>query len=230
MLDLYANKSAATLPKLIITLIELALIALSFFILFGDGGTWIANILGWPVLDIIPQRRWVIFFFSIVILVRMAVMMFVFMKRAIPWSEVFSVPFAFAFYYAGFAILVLPNAAPMGWLDWVAIALFILGCYLNTGAELQRHIFKLDPSNKGKLYTGGLFGLSMHINFFGDVVWVLAYALIAMHVLGFALPLLLLAMFVFFNVPKLDEYLRQRYGQPFKDYEARTKRLIPFIW
>ncbi len=50
------------------------------------------------------------------------------------------------------------------------------------------------------------------------------------HLIGYALPLVLLSFFAFFNVPKLDDYLREQYGQPFKDYEAKTKRLIPFVW
>jgi len=230
MLDLYANKGAALPQKLTITAIELGFIGLSYFILFGGGDALLSQGFGWPNNAAPFERRLVILIFNIAILLRMGVMMFVFMKRSIPWSEAVSVPVAFALYYVGFAVLVLPNPNPLGPADWIAIGLFVLGCYLNTGSELQRYMFKLDPSNKGKIYTKGLFGLSMHINFFGDVVWVLAYALIAMHGAGFALPIMLLCMFMFFNVPKLDGYLRARYGQAFMDYEAKTKRLIPFIW
>jgi protein-S-isoprenylcysteine O-methyltransferase Ste14 len=51
-----------------------------------------------------------------------------------------------------------------------------------------------------------------------------------MHWVGFLIPLMLLAMFMFFNVPKLDDYLRERYGASFVAYEGKTKRLIPFVW
>lgn len=230
MLDLYANKSAALPQKLTITGLEVLFIGLSYFILFGGGDILLMQTFGWPGLGATLERRWVIFLFNIIILARLGVMMFVFMRRTIPWSEAFSVPVAFALYYVGFAVLVLANTNPLGWVDWLAVGLFVLGCYLNTGSELERHIFKLDANNRGKIYTGGLFQWSMHINFFGDVVWVLAYGLIAMHWVGFLLPLMLLAMFMFFNVPKLDAYLAMRYGQPFKDYAATTKRLIPFVW
>lgn len=70
----------------------------------------------------------------------------------------------------------------------------------------------------------------MHINFFGDIVWVTAYALVAGHWLGAAIPVMLFCLFAFYNVPMLDDYLRVRYGNAFKDYEARTKKLIPFIY
>lgn len=230
MLDLYADKGSALPQKLTLTAIELALIILSFFILFGGGDQWLFALLGWPEPIANAMRRFVILSFNVIILARMAVMMFVFLKRRIPWQEVFSVPLAFALYYVGFALLVLSNPNPLGTIDGIAIFLFVLGCYLNTGAELQRHIFKADPAHKGQLFTGGLFKHSMHINFFGDVVWVFAYAMIAGHWEGYLIPLMLLGMFMFFNVPKLDDYLRERYGEAFLRYEAKTKRLIPFIW
>lgn len=230
MLDLYANKGSALPQKLTITALELGFIALSYFILFGDGDAIISSLFGWPVLENTPARRGIILAFNLIILARMGVMMFVFLKRQIPWSEALSVPVAFAIYYVGFAILVLPNSAPLGTFDYVGIGIFALGCILNTVSEWQRHIFKSDPANKGKLFTGGLFAYSMHINFFGDVLWVLGYAMIAGHLFGYALPILLLSFFAFFNVPKLDDYLRARYGQPFENYETATKRLIPFVW
>ena len=37
--------------------------------------------------------------------------------------------------------------------------------------------FKRRPENKGKLFTGGLFAVSMHPNYFGDLLWVSGYAL-----------------------------------------------------
>ena len=35
------------------------------------------------------------------------------------------------------------------------------------------------PANKGKIYSGGLFGLSRHINYFGYTLWRSGYALAA---------------------------------------------------
>lgn len=230
MLELYGSKSKSTPQKITVTLIELMLIGLSAWIMFGAGGALIAKLVGWTVPPSAPSRYGVILIFNIVILLRMGFMMFYLMKRSLPWSEAFTVPAAFALYYVGFAILVLPNDAPLGAIDHVAIALFGIGCALNSFSELQRHIFKQNPAHKGKLYTGGLFAYAMHINFFGDIVWVVAYALIAGHWLGAAIPVMLFCLFAFYNVPLLDAYLRDRYGAAFAAYEARTKRLIPFIY
>ncbi|MCF4097041.1 DUF1295 domain-containing protein [Maritalea mediterranea] len=230
MLELYGSKSKSIPQKITITLIELALIGLSAWIMFGEGAPLLAGLFGWTLPAETPVRYSVILAFNLIILLRMGFMMFYLMQRTLPWSEAFTVPSAFAIYYVGFAILVLPNDAPLGRWDYLGIALFALGCVLNTLSELQRHWFKKDPANKGKLYTGGLFAYSMHINFFGDIVWVIGYALVAGHWLGAAIPVMLFGLFAFYNVPMLDDYLRDRYGEQFKAYEARTKRLVPFIF
>ena len=70
----------------------------------------------------------------------------------------------------------------------------------------------------------------MHINFFGDVVWVAAYAMVAHTAWAWLIPLFTLSFFAFDNVPALDRHLAEHYGAQFTDYAARTKRLIPFVW
>ncbi len=63
----------------------------------------------------------------------------------------------------------------------------------------------------------------MHINFFGDIVWVTAYALVAGHWLGAAIPVMLFCLFAFYNVPMLDDYLRVRYGNASKTMKHAPK-------
>lgn len=233
-MDMYSNKAASIPQKATITAIEIALIAISVWILFGSAQFVVADWFGMdisdPMASPIPNRRWLILGFSLVLVARMAFTMFRFMRRAIPWAETLSIPFAFALYYIGFSILVLPSSASLDGIDGIAIALYIIGSWLNTGGELGRDRFKRNPANQGKLYTAGFFAWSMHINFFGDILWVVAFALVARNPWGALIPLLLTLFFAFYNVPALDRYLAGRYGQEFEAYRKRTKRLIPFIW
>lgn len=97
-------------------------------------------------------------------------MMFFLLKRKIPMEEAFSVPFAFAVYYIGFAILGYASNDTISIFDLLGITIYLVGSYLNTGSELQRFIWKKNPNNKGKLYTIKLFSHSMHINYFGDLL------------------------------------------------------------
>lgn len=61
----------------------------------------------------------------------------------------------------------------------VGATLYVLGMSLELGSEIQRTLWKRDPANKGKVYEGGLFGLSRHINYFGYTLWRGGYALAA---------------------------------------------------
>ncbi len=228
--DIYARKGSARPQKVALTTIEILLLGLSAWILFGAGRGLVAGLLGWTIPPTIPARAHLIFAFSVVIMARMSVTLFWLMKRHMGWAEVFTIPIAFALYYVGFAIFVLPQDAPLGGWDYFAVVLFALGCYLNTGSELARDQFKKQPFNRGKLYTGGLFSLSRHINFFGDILWVSAYAVVAHTIWAGIVPVFTLCFFGFFNAPALDRHLASHYGEQYRAYAARTKMLIPLIW
>ncbi len=229
-MDLYGKYGASWPQKAVLVALELLFLALAAWILFGAGGPAIAGLFGWPVAEATPLRYWLIFGFSLTVLIRMGFMMVFFMKRAVPWSEAFTVPVAFALYYVGFAVLVLPAIGAFDWIDALGIVLFVVGSYLNTGGELQRHAFKKDPANKGKLFTGGLFGLSMHINFFGDILWVAGYALVTHNWWSSLIVIFIVTFFAFYNVPMLDKHLAEHYGADFEAYRKKTKRLVPFVW
>jgi protein-S-isoprenylcysteine O-methyltransferase Ste14 len=70
----------------------------------------------------------------------------------------------------------------------------------------------------------------MHINYFGDILWVSAYAIITRNYYAIAIPILLFCLFAFWNIPALDKYLVNRYKREFHEYEKRTKKLIPLIY
>ena len=227
---MYGDKASALPQKVVITILELVLIVFSGWLMFGGGELIIAGFLGFEPAVTIPARRLVILAFSLIVLGRMTFMMFRLMKRNIPWAESLSVPLAFAIYYVGFALFVLPSRAPLDSFDGLAILIYAFGSYLNTAGELGRERFKRKPENRGKLYTGGPFAWSMHINFFGDILWVCAYAMVSRNPWAALIPVLLTFFFVFVNVPVLDAYLADRYGEDFAAYQKRTKRLIPFVW
>jgi protein-S-isoprenylcysteine O-methyltransferase Ste14 len=55
-------------------------------------------------------------------------------------------------------------------------------------------------------------------------------SLICGHWITAVIPALLLAGFVFANIPILGKHLQQHYGDQFTRYAARTRKLIPFIY
>ncbi len=194
-MELYGQKSKSIPQKIIIHILEIFFIILSYWILFLHGGDFIQNKLGIYNAVNAFNRRIIIFLFNIVIFFRLGFMMFYLLKRKIPWEESISVPFAFALYYLGFTLFVLPINKNIDWFDFLAIAIFIEGCFTNTSSELLRDIWKQKYENKGKLYTKGLFKYSVHINYFGDLLWVSAYALITRNLYSIAIPIFLFCFF-----------------------------------
>lgn len=229
-MDLYGQQSRSTPQKIVIHLIEILLLWLSYWILFQDGGNWVQGNLGIHNADGNFYRRGIIFVFNLIIFLRLAYMMIFILKRKIPWEEAVSVPIAFAVYFIGFPLFVLPISSPIDGLDFLACLIFIIGCVLNSGGEILRAKWKKDPTNSGKIYTQGFFKYARHINYFGDVLWVAAYALVTKNVWSVTIPVFLFAFFAFYNAPKLDEYLKKKYGTDYDDYSKKTKMLIPFIY
>lgn len=171
-----------------------------------------------------------IFGFAVITVLRFVLTLFVLLKRKIHNAELISVPIAFACYYIGFALFAQTRAAGFGMLDIIAIAVFALGCVLNTGSEMQRYRWKKNPENKGHLYTEGLFKHSMHINFLGDILWVSAFAIATQNLWALSVPLVLIGFFVFDAIPNLDAYLSKRYSDEFPAYAAKTKKLLPWVY
>lgn len=224
-MDMYGEKSPSRPQKLVIVSVELLLIAASYCVLFGSLLTGLRAFGHSPS----APRNATLFALNLVVFARFLATLFVFVERRIPWEEVLSVPFAFALYLLGFPLLASPASREFGAMEALGIGLFVAGSFVNTYSEHQRRRFKRRPENKAKLFTGGLFAVSMHPNYFGDLLWVSGYACVTRNPFAWLIPVFLFCFFYFFNVPKLDQHLRQHYGEAFIAYERRTKRLIPFV-
>jgi len=229
-MELYGRYSKSIPQKIVIHGVELVLLWLSYQILFRQGGPWLRDHWHIHYAANSSARRTLLFAFNVIIFHRFAYMMFFLQKRRIPWVEGINIPFAFAIYYIAFSLFVLPASQPIDALDIFAMTLFVTGCICNTAGEMLRDRWKKRPENKGKLYTKGLFRYSRHINYFGDILWVAADALLTRNPYAAVIPLFLFCLFAFFNVPLLEKYLRYKYGRAYENYARRTKMPIPFVY
>ena len=78
------------------------------------------------------------------------------------------------------AVLVFALIAPdehFAPLDAVAVAVWLVGFAFQAGGDHQLARFMRDPTNKGKLFQGGLWSLTRHPNYFGEAVMWWAYFL-----------------------------------------------------
>ena len=164
---------------------------------------------------------------------RHAVTLFYLLARRVDWPEVLGLLAFIGLIEIGLLLasaLFSDAPAPFTPLDAAAVLLVLAGSYLNTASETQRKLWKRDPGNRGRCYTGGLFKYSMHINYFGDTVMFTGWALLTGVPWALALPALMGAMFVGYHIPALDAYLATRYPDEFPAYARTTKKFIPFVY
>jgi len=229
-MELYGKKSKSLSQKAIVIVAELIFIYLVYEILFKDLGEVIYSWFGWEAPQGNYYRNTIVLTFCVTIFLRFTFMMLYLLKREMPTEEVFSVSIAFLIYYVGFSLLAANSHQSVSFLDYLGIVLFLTGSFLNTCSEIQRNTWKKKEENKGKLFTEGLFKYAMHINYFGDVLWVTGFAFVTRNIWSFVIPVLLLGFFVFSNIPMLDKYLKDKYKDQFDRYASGTKKLIPFVY
>jgi len=227
---IYGNSNNSTAQKAVVLIIETAVLIVAVWLLLFGGLETISRLLHVQWAKAVPARRELLVAGYCVIYLRIIITMCFLLKRSIGWQEAVSIPLAFALYYWGYSLLAGPTSGPIGAIEYVGVALFLGGSFLNTGSESLRDRWKKVPTNKGKLYTGGLFRYSMHINYFGDILWVAGLAMITANPWSTFIPILIFIFFAFYNAPILDKHLLEKYGNEFVEYKARTKRLVPFIW
>ncbi len=175
-------------------------------------------------------RRILIACCLILYFLRLQVTVWVFQKRKWTWLEtiIISVVMPFALY--AFARVGGNNQQVIGVVEVIGILLYLAGSYINTHAEYSRHVWKSKAENSGRLYTGGLFSLSMHINYFGDIALFTGFAMITGSLSMYSIPLIMTINFVFNIIPSLDRYLEKKYGDEFRAYSGKTKKLMPKIY
>lgn len=166
----------------------------------------------------------------VIYFVRVLFTEFRFLKRGVSWNEVLTiVPWAFVLYIL-LALAGGTNQAPFAAAAITGAVFFVLGSWMNSYAEHQRHVFKQRPENYGQLYTGGLFRLVRHPNYFGDLVSFTGLCLMAGRWYTAIIPVLMFFGFVLVNVPALDQHLARHYGSAFEVYARKTRKLIPFVY
>ena len=175
-------------------------------------------------------RRVLIASCLIIYFVRLQVTVWVFQKRKWTWLETIAITVLMSFVLYAFARGGGNNKQVVGVIEVIGILLYLSGSYINTHSEYFRHVWKLREENKGRLYTRGLFSLSMHINYFGDIVLFTGLAMVTHSLSMLVIPLIMAVNFVYNIIPSLDRYLEKKYKDEFIDYSKKTKKFIPLIY
>ena len=69
-------------------------------------------------------------------------------------------------------LAALLGSAPLGWLDLLAVTLWLVGFGFEAIGDHQLSSFKADPRNKGRVLDTGLWRYTRHPNYFGEAcIW-----------------------------------------------------------
>ena len=117
------------------------------------------------------------------------------------------------------------------------LILWILGFSFELIADEQKRQFRKNPVNKRKFITSGLWSVSRHPNYFGEILIWIGMAVISFPVLsGWQYATLISPLFVILLLTKvsginlLEESADKKWGNldEYQTYKANTAALIPF--
>lgn len=228
--QMYGVTGRSTAQRVCLSVLLAGCTALAWWLLLAGGIETVAAHLGrhWVAGDLVRRAALAVAF--AIYFIRVLFTTLVFLKRGMSWTEVFTIaPWVFVL-YAALGIAGGTNATRFGTAAIAGALLFVLGSWVNSFAEYQRYAWKQRPENRGKLYTHGLFSLTRHPNYLGDLISFSGLCLISGRWYTLFIPATMLCLFAFVNVPALDAHLAEHYGAQFDEYARRTSKLIPFVY
>jgi steroid 5-alpha reductase family enzyme len=160
--------------------------------------------------DFGEHRYWWYSFFSVFLL-----------QGVLMW--LISAPLLGAQFYAGNSL---------GILDFIGIAIWIIGFVFESGGDIQLARFKADPANKGKVLDTGLWHYTRHPNYFGDAAVWFGYGLICISagsywpVLG---SVLMTALIIKVSGVALLEKTLNTTKPGYQEYVRRTSAFFPWF-
>ncbi len=175
-------------------------------------------------------RQIILIFCLFFYILRLGATVFVFLKRKMTWGEMLLVSVLMSFALFSFGRVGGGSLTAFGGVDTIDLAMYLFGSWINTWSEYTRYRWKKIDTNKGQLYTQGLFRYSMHINYFGDVLLFAGLALLTRQMSMLFIPGAMALNFIIIIIPRLDDYLLKKYGDAFTQYAKKTRKLIPGIY
>ncbi|MEY2864796.1 MAG: DUF1295 domain-containing protein [Candidatus Methylopumilus sp.] len=129
--------------------------------------------------------------------------------------------------------IAIKNDHPLTWLDNLGLLITLCGIIYESIADYQLMQFKNDIKNRGKLLQSGLWKLSRHPNYFGEIlVWWGFFITTLVTGIHFNLiaPLLMTFLILRFSgVTLLEANLIKKFNG-YDDYQKKVNTIIPRFW
>ena len=137
---------------------------------------------------------------------------------------------------AAWAAIATTNRKELGIIAVIGFVIWAIGTIFELLADAQKSEFKAKPENDGKFIQSGLWALSRHPNYFGEIIIWVGVAVVAIPVLsGWALLTLISPLWVIVQltlisgIPMLEKKADKRWGgqEDYERYKKNTPILIP---
>ena len=127
-------------------------------------------------------------------------------------------------------LAVFTSTQPLGWLDVLGVALWLIGFLCESIADWQLRRFQAKPANRGCVLDSGLWRHTRHPNYFGEFLVWWSFFLIALSAGGWwsvASPLLMSVLLMRVSgVTLLEQDIAER-RPAYRQYIQRTNAFFP---
>ena len=121
---------------------------------------------------------------------------------------------------------------------YLGLLIWFIGILFEIIADEQKRRFRLNEKNRGKYISSGVWSISRHPNYFGEIILWIGIAIISLPTLsGFQYVTLISPLFIYLlltrisGVNLLEESSDKKWGdlQEYEQYKRETPVLVPFI-
>jgi steroid 5-alpha reductase family enzyme len=124
----------------------------------------------------------------------------------------------------------------LNYIDYIGIGLWSFGFIFEVVADQQKSNFRKNPENKDKFISTGLWSISRHPNYFGEIVVWIGVSVSAFSGVQtwsvFVSPVFIALLLIFVSgIPMLERKADTVYGndEKYQQYKKGTPTLVPFI-
>lgn len=121
---------------------------------------------------------------------------------------------------------------------YLGLLIWFIGILFEIIADEQKRRFRLNEKNRGKFISSGLWSISRHPNYFGEIILWIGIAIISLPTLsGFQYVTLISPLFIYLlltrisGVNLLEESSDKKWGDlpEYEQYKRETPVLVPFL-
>ena len=227
---IFRNKhEKSLLPKALIIAAMATSLSTTFYLTFVTEKELIAWLQPYKITGDL-YRNAILLSCFVVYFIRFLFTTFIFYRRKMHWVEAIVITSIMPFIIPYMAFIGGQKNQRIGFIEIIGVVFFLIGSYLNSRSEHLRNIWKQKKENAGNVYTEGLFKYAIHINYLGDIILFVGLAMVANSIRLFIIPGSMALIFIMILIPLKEKYLKEKYGDEFRDYKSNTKKLIPFIY